>query len=106
VVLLQAGGYVESLSQQRILVPWKDVASGPTPGWIDHILRSFFQLLNVMLQPLRDPDPLARLAAGELIDWSCVGRVFLMKVVVYSGALALLAGAVLNRRELALPSDT
>lgn len=106
VVLLQAGGYVESLSQQRILVPWRDVAAAPTPGLLDDLLRGFYQFLSVLLQPLRDPDPLSRLAAGELIDWLWVGRVFLMKVIVYSGALALVAGAVLNRRELALPTDT
>lgn len=105
VILLQAAGYVQSLSEEEYLTPWSNRYDGSTPGLLDAAMRTLFRGLGAALTPLRDPDPLGPLAAGELIGWTWVARVFLIKGVLYSAALALLAGLVLNRRELARPAD-
>ena len=101
VALLQARGYVQSLSEQAYLVPWRHAYDGAPPGALDHALRTLYRALGAVLAPLGDPDPLGSLAAGELIDWPWVLRVLLTKGLLYSGLLALVAGLVLNRRELA-----
>lgn len=106
IVLLQVAGYVESLSREDFLIPWRNAATQTAPTWGDDAFRWFFKSLTVILEPLREDDPLARLASGERVGWDWLLRALAVKGLLYSGVLAAFAGWALNRRELALPTDT
>ena len=60
--------------------------------------------MNLLVAPLKSANPLDALGIGELVPWSWVGAMFLIKVVIYGGAIALIGQWLFNRRELGLPS--
>ncbi len=57
-----------------------------------------------MVSPLQTVDTLNLLTAGELISWSVVAGSFVVRILIYSGLMALLSSWVLSRREMALPA--
>lgn len=61
-------------------------------------------LVQKIMAPVKGPDALDLLAEGILIDPWWVARVFSIKVLAYSGLLAVFSIWIFNRRELALPS--
>ncbi|MBA4386332.1 MAG: hypothetical protein C0404_00015 [Verrucomicrobia bacterium] len=59
--------------------------------------------LNLVITPSLDFTPLANLSDGLLVSWGMCFKAVLVLLVIYSGVLALLGGAALKARELALP---
>lgn len=102
-LILQLGGYVESLSTQEIFIPWHHADAGG-PGWADAALRQFFRLLHVLMAPLGGPAVVDAAATGLVVEPMTVVETWILQVLVYGGVLALLGSGVLNRRELALPA--
>jgi hypothetical protein len=101
VVLIQFNPYVQSLSENDILLPWHDAAQGAR--WSDHALRMVFRAVGVAMAPLRQRDVLGALAAGELIAWGEVGQALATYALLFGGLVAVLGSSLLNRRELGLP---
>ncbi|HMP73334.1 MAG TPA: hypothetical protein PKE55_08745, partial [Kiritimatiellia bacterium] len=93
--------YIEAMAQTQLPLPFTGEAA-PT---LLHFLASLvYKIIPLTLHPLLMTSPLAPLATGYLIPWTTTATTLLTKVLLYSGALALLSTAVLNRREIALPS--
>jgi len=100
----QASGYIKTVAEEAIVFHTHTHGGPPPePGFWDAFFRAIFKVLNVVVAPLRGPNPLDLLADGRLIMWAWVGNVFVIKVILYSGLLALFSAWVLNRREVALP---
>jgi hypothetical protein len=51
-------------------------------------------------KPFQMPDPLEKLATGELVGWWWLGSVLLWQVMVCGGALATVCAWLFGRREL------
>lgn len=62
------------------------------------------RLIGAAVRPLQGPNALDLVAAGQLVSWSWLGTVCLVKVVLYGGVLALAGSWLLSRRQLALPT--
>ncbi len=75
------------------------------PGWVDVVMSWFYRMLEVLIMPMQNDDPLAMVATGEWIAWPVVAWTFVKQILLASGLLLLLAAAALRRRELALPTD-
>ncbi len=105
-VLIKAGSYVDSLAKSA--TPIFGAAAPPNAkpqvDVFDLILRSIFKGLAAVLRPLQETSPLEHLASGQLVGWEVVGSVFAIKVILYSGILAVLGVWLFNRREIALPA--
>jgi len=67
-------------------------------------VQCLFIVLNHIIPPLSQFQPLNLLPDGELISWGFVGNAFMVLVGVYSGLLALTGACLFSRRELGLPS--
>ncbi|MGD9874676.1 MAG: ABC transporter permease [Kiritimatiellia bacterium] len=103
VLLLNVGRYIQSMAATQTFF---QVHDGPVrvPGLLDKLLHLFFAALDRMLHPLQSPDVLGALAAGEWVSWATVAVEAAVKILIFSGLLALLSAFVLNRREVGLPS--
>ena len=101
VVLLKFIPYIETMASRE------SFAGGPGQKGnmvMDVFLLLFYQGMNLLVAPLKSANPLDALGIGELVPWSWVGAMFLIKVVIYGGAIALIGQWLFNRRELGLPS--
>jgi len=67
-------------------------------------LRGVYVVLYWLTKPWQMPDPLAKLATGELVSWGWLGAVGLWQVLVCGGVLAAVGTWFFNRRELGLPA--
>lgn len=104
VFLLAVAGFMENLSVQ--FVPLGDPHSrSAIQNAVNAAFRVFFTALQKILGPLRQADPLDMLAEGLWLSSDGVLRIFMTKIALYSGVLALFSFWVFNRRELALPSS-
>jgi hypothetical protein len=100
-VLLYSINYVESLASRPMIA---EVMGSSVPSITDMVSGAIFRTLNFILSPLKVQNPLELLGIGELVSWSAVGSVFIIKIVVYSGVLGIVGNWLFNRRELGLPS--
>lgn len=101
VVLLKFIPYIEIMAARKSFV------SGPGQqgsAFLDIFLILFYRGMQFLVSPLKSPNPLDSLGIGELVPWSWVASVFVLKVVVYGGAIALIGRLLFYRRELGLPS--
>jgi len=101
VVLLKFIPYIESMAARESFM------SGPgQPGGqiFDVFLILFYRGMQLLVSPLKSPNPLDSLGIGENVPWSWVGSVFAVKVLLYGGAIALIGRLLFYRRELGLPS--
>jgi hypothetical protein len=62
-------------------------------------LHGIYVALYWVTKPFQLPDPLEKLATGELVSWWCVGSVLLWQVLVCGGVLAAAGAWFFNRRE-------
>ena len=105
-ILLQCPGYVESVASGAFMFEGHSHGDHVHEGaglW-DLFVQGLFHAFNVILKPLQDPHVLGLLGDAERIPWLAAGRALLVKMVVYSGLLAVLGVRILNRREIGLPS--
>ncbi|MFC1498063.1 ABC transporter permease [Verrucomicrobiota bacterium] len=63
------------------------------------------ELLNIVVAPAMKFQALTPLSRGILISWKFTAKAILLLMVFYSGALGIIGGYVLKRRELALPGS-
>ena len=104
-VMVQAGGYMQQLSQQTgslMAMTGQPEESGTV---VDAAMRLVLRVESWLVQPLQGASPLDALASGRLVDWGWVGWEFLVRVVIYSGGLALAVSWLFNRREIGLPAE-
>ncbi len=102
-LLTQIGDYLQTLATKSGLAPAPlagSAATEPAFSVVDVLVRIVAGFQNLIVQPLRGVDPLAHLPVGELIGWDAVALSILIKVVLYSGALAAATSWLFNRREL------
>ena len=104
-VMFSAAGMVHSLATHE--TSWAALLPGVVapPGWLDQAMAWFYRVMELLIMPLQNDDPLALVATGEWIAWPVVAWTFAKQIVLASGCLLLLAVAALRRRELALPMD-
>ncbi len=103
IFLIAAAGFMENLSVSS--VPFGNPESSALAQRIlNAALGSLFRAVQAVARPLSGADPLDRLAEGIWVAPGWVARVFLIKVLIYSGLLAGFSFQVFNRRELALPT--
>jgi hypothetical protein len=102
-VMMQISGYIQSMAGKAIVLHSHHGEAHETTAW-DHIFAAVFKAVNTVIGPLQGPDPLELLTNGQLMTWAWLGSIFLVQVVIYSGALMLISAWVLNKRELALPA--
>ena len=74
-------------------------------GWLSNAVSGFYRVLEILITPMQNDDPLAMVANGEWIAWPVVAWTFLKQILLASVALLLVSTAALRRRELALPMD-
>lgn len=93
--LLQIAGYLQTQAAQAVVLPAR--SGGARLG--ARISQGLFALLHAVVRPLQTPDALDQLALGKLVAWGQVARVALIQGVCYPLLLALLAAAIMRRRE-------
>jgi len=102
-LFIMTSGYIGSIAQsETIFAPHSHGGAVYEPTMWDAFFRVVFKGIYLVIGPLHGPNPLDQLAGGILIPWRWVGRIFLIKILLYSGILALLSGWILNKREIAL----
>lgn len=101
-VLIRVTPYIHDMAIRRTF--FASQGEQQAPSAFDLVTRWFFQLMDFLLSPLQTASPLDMLGVGELVSWGWVASVFLVKVVLYGTAVAAIGAAILNRRELGLPS--
>ena len=104
VVFLQAAGYVGTLATGAQPIFWRPDAPMGT-GLLDAAIRLIFKALNLILAPLQTGHPLDDAATGIWVSPGLVLQTAIVQILIYGGALALLATVVFNRREVARPSS-
>jgi hypothetical protein len=82
VLLTNIGSYLQHLTGQE--------------SW----LRGMYVVMYWVSKPFQMPDPLEKLATGELVGWWWLGSVLLWQVMVCGGALATVGAWLFGRREL------
>jgi len=101
-ILLQAGRFISEVAQRSV-----GLVSGPDAALWERVFDSFLFIvyggLHRIVQPVYAANPLDLVSAGELVAWSSVLHMLLVKVLLYSGVLACLGGWHLAHREVALP---
>ena len=104
-VLFGFSGYIGWVAETGVFyIPHdqEEVAPGP-PGFairvLDPALKSAYRGLNRILAPMRQLDPMERVAAGEAIPWPDVGRGLWTLAGLGGGLMAALAIGVFARRE-------
>ncbi len=103
-LLIRIGDYLETLAKTGSPYGAAPQLPGTTPAFSlsDWIVRISATVQNLVTKPLRGTDPLAHLTVGELVGWDHVAVTVAIKIVLYSGALALIAGWLFNRREIGM----
>ena len=104
-VMISTAGMIHSLATRE--TSFAEVMPGhlAPPGWLDQAMLWFYRVLEILVMPLQNNDPLAMVATGEWIPWSAVTWTVVKQIVLSAGCLMLLAVASLRRREMALPVD-
>ncbi len=103
-VVLAFGGYIESVVTTGVFyVPHN--APMPNPTAADVAIMALFRGLDLAVGPLTRFDPLVALSVSRYIPWAEVGRAFLTYVACGSGALGLVAGLALRRKEIGRPTE-
>ncbi|HBA83116.1 MAG TPA: hypothetical protein DCZ95_03385 [Verrucomicrobia bacterium] len=104
-ILLGMSRLIQGIATQTtLLAPVGE--SGQAPHLWIILLRAIYKGLYAAIHPLQAvEDPLQMISTGICVPWSMVASVFGMKILLYTGALALLGVCVLNRREIALPGS-
>ena len=104
-VMVQAGEYIGQLARGTGSLLSDAGPAGNQATVVDWAMRLVLRVESAIVQPLLGPSPLDALASGRLVDWGWVGWELLIKVVIYSGGLALVASWLFNRREIGLPAE-
>lgn len=101
-LVMALSGYITETVQSGIAL---ETHTGEVVGFGQYPppVRWIFAGLAALLQPLREFNPIQRLAENELIPWSLTLRGLVMYIVVYSGLLGLAGSFFFKRREAALP---
>ncbi len=104
VVVLKFIPYIQSMANRETILT--STAPGAERSFVllDWFIKIFFQAMDFVVSPLQTRNPLEALGTGEMVPWNLVGYVFIVKVVVYGGLVAVIGGWLFNRRELGLPS--
>jgi len=68
------------------------------------ILGPFYKFLHMLTGPLQGPNAMEQLANGNQIAAMSVVSMFLIKVLLYCGVIALIGNLLFNRREIGIPS--
>jgi len=102
-LLLQAGRFIADVAQRNV-----GLSGGlDTSAWqvaFDFVLYTVYGALHRVIEPVYAVNPLELVAAGEWVAWSSILHMFLVKILLYSGLLAVLGGWHLAHREVALPT--
>ena len=77
------------------------VAMGGRPGLMERVSFGVVRGMDVLTEPLLQPEPLSRVVAGERVPNAELWRVLFWGGLAYPLALALIASRVLRRREMA-----
>ena len=99
-VLASMSDYVSWVVRTGVLYVTHEGEIPPATAW-DAAVKMLFRLLNVVVGPLHDLDPLRSLADGDVVGWPMVARAALVLAGGFAGVLALVCAFVLRRRELA-----
>lgn len=94
VVLVATGNASDDLLQDTI-------AAGGRPGLMDRVSFAVVRGIDAATRPLLQPEPLSQAVAGERVPGSELGRMLCWGGLAYPLLLALVAGRVLRRREMA-----
>lgn len=78
--------------------------SVPEPSLVQRVGEKLIHVTRLAFKPLMHFDPLTRLSEGILVPWEMTARALILLLVILPGILSVLAGWVLQRRELALPT--
>ena len=98
VLLTSIGAYLQSLSAEY------GVFSGDPSHRVLNLLGGpLYWALHQLVRPLETAPVMDMLLRGEQITWSSVGRELGIRLLLYSGMLALLGAFTLKRREVGLP---
>jgi hypothetical protein len=102
-LLLGMSSLIQGIATQgNLLAPVDEL--GKTPNLLTILLRLIYKALYAVIHPLQTTDdPLQMISTGVLVPWSFVASVFWIKVLLYSGLIALVGIGVLRRREIAMP---
>jgi len=101
--------YIHSMAQKRDYSPTPHHHGAPaeqrdnSPNPVDVFVHYVFVSLDTVMAPLKSANALQRCSTGRFVGWDLLGRVFLYRVLIYSGVLAAIAALGFSRRELALP---
>lgn len=104
VLLMSAFSRLIELAAAAGLSAMPELRGTEAAAFLDPFVQRVFTVLNYIMPPLRQFDPLDTLASGGLLSWRFVGTAVLVLVGLYSGALALFSGWLFSRREIGLPS--
>jgi len=104
-ILISTAGMIHSLASREISFTSMLPGHITSAAWLDQAMVWFYRLLEVLVMPMRNEDPMALVATGEWVSWPMVAWTVLKQIVLASGVLLLLAVAALRHRELALPAD-
>jgi hypothetical protein len=104
-IMLSTAGMTHAIATREVSLASLLPGHITPPGWLDQIMIWFYRLMELLMTPLRNDDPLALVATGEWVSWLMVAQTFFKQIIMASGLLLLLAVAALRRRELALPAD-
>ncbi|MBN1269359.1 MAG: hypothetical protein JXB04_07220 [Kiritimatiellae bacterium] len=101
VFLIGIANYLHAMAARQTFFERHGAAYGGPYFW-DHFFRGFFKLVSALVHPLQGPNPLELLSEGRVVSWSLAGLAFVTRIVLYSGALALLSSWILGRREIGM----
>ena len=93
VVLVATGNASDSLQDM--------IATGERPGPMDRVSFAVVRGIDAATKPLLQPEPLSQAVAGERVPGSELWRMLFWGGLAYPLLLALVAGRVLRRREMA-----
>ncbi len=103
-LIIGASGFIESMAGHTVLFAHQPGVPVASALW-DILFHGVYVAITAVVRPLQGPDPLVHIATGQLFPWSWLGKIILIKIVIYGGCLALFSSWVLKRREVALPSS-
>lgn len=103
-VLLHSLPYIDQMAGRQIFMAATLGQEAATPGVTDFLFTLLFRAMNTVIAPLHTPNPLEPLGMGHLVPWGLVTVTVGIKLLLYSGLLALIGSWLFDRRELGLPS--
>jgi len=103
-LLIQMGSYIQTIANIDIIFPWQ-ASPDHVMTWPAIALTLIFKVTSLFLSPLIQLNVLGSLSTGRLIDFKWIFNGFFLQGIAYSLLLGWIAAFVLNRRELALPSQ-